>query len=49
MHFKDKVETVKKGSECGLSLVGFTDLVVGDKILALRLKTVPRKLVVKFD
>jgi translation initiation factor IF-2 len=49
MHFKDKVEAVKKGDECGLSLAGFTDLAVGDKILALRVKAVPRKLTVKFD
>lgn len=53
MHFKDKVETVKKGSECGISFPstggGFNDFMPGDRIVAWKMKTVPRKLKVTFD
>jgi len=49
MHFKEKVESVKKGDECGLSLAGFNDLAVGDRIVALKTTAVKRKLEVRFD
>jgi translation initiation factor IF-2 len=49
MHLKDKVESVKKGTECGVVLAGVADYAPGDKITALRRKTVPPKLVVRYD
>ena len=49
MHLKDKVESVKKGSECGIMLEGFADFVVGDKIVAVKHSTRKPKLVVRFD
>jgi len=49
LHFKDKVETVKKGTECGVALVGYNDFLPGDRIVAIKMKSTPKKLVVKFD
>ena len=49
MHLKDKVESVKKGSECGMVLAGISDYAVGDKIVAVKKKTVKPKLVVRYD
>lgn len=49
LHFKDKVESVKKGSECGMVLAGLADYAPGDRILAVRNKTVKPKLVVRYD
>ena len=49
-HFKDRVESVKKGSECGLSLEGWAgEYAVGDRIHAIAVRTVPQKLVIAWD
>ena len=50
MHLKDKVESVAKGSECGMALSGdWADYAVGDRIVAVRVKSVKPKLVVRYD
>ncbi|RYY31922.1 hypothetical protein EON62_06025 [archaeon] len=49
MHLKDKVDSVKKGMECGCMLDGFHGFAVGDKILAIKSKSAKPKLVVRFD
>lgn len=47
-HMKERVESVKKGSECGMSLPGFNEYTVGDKIQAIRLKPKKRKVALNF-
>jgi translation initiation factor IF-2 len=47
-HLKDKVESVKKGQDCGMSLTGFNDFMVGDKIVAIRIKQKKQRLQVQF-
>ncbi len=42
--FKEEVREVEKGYECGLAIVGFNDVKVGDIIEAYELKEVPRSL-----
>jgi translation initiation factor IF-2 len=42
--FKDDVKEVKNNFECGLSLKGFNDLVVGDKLEAYEIVEVARAL-----
>ncbi len=42
--FKDDVKEVKSGFECGLSLKGYNDLVVGDKLEAYEVVEVARAL-----
>lgn len=49
MHLKDKVDSVKKGMECGCMLDGYHGFAVGDKILAIKSKSAKPKLVVRFD
>jgi translation initiation factor IF-2 len=49
MHVKEKIEIAKKGQECGMSLTGFQDYEVGDKISAITRKKVKAKLQVRFD
>jgi len=44
-----KVESVKKGDECGLSFAGITDVKVGDKIQAITLKRKKLKLNINWD
>jgi translation initiation factor IF-2 len=43
-HFKKKVESVKKGDECGMSFEGFADIAVGDKIQTVVVKKKAQKL-----
>ena len=42
--FKDDAKEVKEGYECGLKIVGFEDVKVGDVIEAFRIDTKMRKL-----
>jgi translation initiation factor IF-2 len=49
MHLKDKVDSVKKGSECGMMLDGFAEVAVGDKIIAIKNISIKPKLEVRFD
>jgi len=42
-HFKDAVTEVKAGFECGLSVVGFEDFIVGDVLQSYSTHAVPRK------
>ena len=42
--FKDEVKEVAQGYECGLSVVGFNDIRVGDIIEAYTLESIARKL-----
>jgi translation initiation factor IF-2 len=42
--FKDEVKEVAQGYECGLSVVGFNDIRVGDVIEAYTLESIARKL-----
>jgi translation initiation factor IF-2 len=46
---KDKVESVAKGKECGLSLPDWADYVAGDRVLAVKRTMTKRKLVVRLD
>jgi hypothetical protein len=48
-HLKDKVESVKKGTECGMALVDVRDYAPGDRIVAIKLKSVKQKLALRFD
>lgn len=48
-HLKDRVESVKKGQECGMSLPDVRDYVVGDRIVAVKFKTVKPKLELRFE
>lgn len=49
LHFKDKVESVKKGSECGVTFAeGFETFEAGDKISAVKYQKVKAKLEVRF-
>ena len=44
-HFKDDVRIVKKGSECGVMLKGWSeDYQQGDKIEAYEIEAVPRRI-----
>ena len=47
--FKDKVDSVNKGKECGVSIEGWNDYVIGDKIEGVKSNEKKRKLNVKFD
>ena len=49
MHLKDKVESVTKGTECGIALTGVASYAVGDRIVAVKATSVKRKLLVRFD
>jgi len=42
--FKDDVREVREGFECGLSIAGFNDLKVGDRIESFRVEAVARTL-----
>ena len=42
--FKDDVNEVKYGFECGLSLKGFNDIEIGDTLESFEVKEVKRKL-----
>ena len=42
--FKDDVNEVKNGYECGLSIVDFNDIKVGDVIESFEIKEIKRKL-----
>lgn len=39
-HFKDDVQVVKAGMECGLSLDQYTDIKIGDQIICYEEKEV---------
>jgi translation initiation factor IF-2 len=47
--FKEKVDSVPKGKDCGVSVAGWHDYEVGDRIEAVRSREKKVKLVVKFD
>jgi translation initiation factor IF-2 len=47
--FKDRVETVAKGKECGIGLDGFEDFAAGDKIVAVALAKKKPKLTLNWD
>ena len=49
MHLKDRVESVKKGTECGMALEGVSDYAQGDRILAIKRKSLKAKLAVRYD
>jgi translation initiation factor IF-2 len=42
--FKDDVNEVKYGFECGMSLKGFNDIEVGDILESFEVKEIKRKL-----
>jgi translation initiation factor IF-2 len=42
--FKDDVREVREGFECGLSVSGFNDLKIGDRIECFRVESVARTL-----
>ncbi|MDD2371402.1 MAG: translation initiation factor IF-2 [Firmicutes bacterium] len=42
--FKDEVKEVAQGYECGLSVIGFNDIKIGDVIEAYTLESIARKL-----
>jgi translation initiation factor IF-2 len=42
--FKDDVREVREGFECGLSVSGFNDLKIGDRIECYRIESVARTL-----
>lgn len=49
-HFKERVESVRKGSECGIALEGVTaGYEVGDRILAVKVTREKQKLEVRYD
>jgi translation initiation factor IF-2 len=43
-HFKDDLDEVRKGSECGLSFADFEDLKVGDLVQSFKEHEIKRKL-----
>jgi len=42
--FKEEVEEVKSGTECGMGFIGYHDLQKGDRIECFKITDVPRKL-----
>jgi hypothetical protein len=48
-HLKEKVESIKKGSDCGIVLEGFSDFQVGDRIAAIIARKSKPKLEVRYD
>ena len=48
-HFKERVESVKKGSECGIALEGVASYEVGDQIVAVKITKSKQKLEVRYD
>jgi translation initiation factor IF-2 len=42
--FKDDVREVREGFECGLSIQGYNDLKIGDRIECYRVESVARTL-----
>jgi translation initiation factor IF-2 len=47
--FKERVDAVAKGKECGASIEGWHDYAVGDRIHGVRAREKKRKLVVSFE
>jgi translation initiation factor IF-2 len=47
--FKEKVDSVNKGKECGVSIEGWNEYIIGDKIECVKSREKKRKLHVKFD
>ena len=48
-HFKERVESVKKGSECGIALQGVSEYAVGDRIVAVKVVRTKQTLEVRYD
>lgn len=48
-HFKERVESVKKGSECGIALEGVSEYAVGDRIVAVKVVRTKQTLEVRYD
>jgi len=42
-HFKEDVNEIRKGEECGMSISDFTDFAIGDHLQAISSRQVPRK------
>lgn len=47
-HLKDDVNTVSKGTECGMAVSGFTEYKVGDRIVAFDVQTKKKTLTINF-